>query len=207
MPRHRSLFVLTTLVVAACGYIEVPLTRSTLKEPVTKSQKMLHDYHAARRVEGPQSLVAEGSIGATDQGYRMALNNTANMAYTGPAWFGTPGQYGQQMYIYDTGSGIVTTTTTNCYKGCESHVYNPDQSTTKSNFNSTQVELRYGSANLTGNFINDRVCLSRSTMCADNFTFFEIVQAEGLTGINGLVGFSPVQDQIDQVSLMQQLYN
>ena len=206
MPGHKSLFVLTALVaVAVNGYIEVPLTRNKLTEPITKSQKMLHDYHAARRAEGLQSLAAEGSIDATDEGYRIALNNTANMAYTGPAWFGTPAQYGEKMYIYDTGSGIVTTTTTNCYKGCDSHVYDPDLSTTKSHFNSTQVELRYGSANLTGNFIEDRVCLANGengSMCADNFTFFEIVQAEGLTGINGLVGFSPVQDVIAKVSLM-----
>ena len=96
MPGHKSLVVLTALVaVAVNGYIEVPLTRNTLTEPITSSQKMLHDYHAARRAEGPQSLAADGSIGATDQGYRIALNNTANMAYTGPAWFGTPAQYGE----------------------------------------------------------------------------------------------------------------
>jgi len=120
------------------------------------------------------------------------------MMYAGPVFFGTPLQHAyNNSYIYDTGSGIVTTSSSECYLGCDSHAYNANQSSTSHVYNDTKFELRYGSANLTGSYINDVACLGdneTSVMCADNFTFFQITQAQGLTGIDGLVGFSPVNE-------------
>ena len=68
------------------------------------------------------------------------------------------------------------------YNGCDTHEYNADASSTAVHINNdTQVLLRYGSLNLTGDYIKDRVCLdTEDNVCVNNFTFFEIVTAEGL---------------------------
>ena len=67
--------------------------------------------------------------------------------------------------------------------------------------------LQYGSANLTGRYVKDHVCLTDdSELCVDNMTFFMITQSEGLDE-DGILGFSPVNQTIADQHIVHQLYN
>lgn len=116
--------------------------------------------------------------------------------YTGPVFLGTPLQKPDAKFMYDTGSGVLTATSTDCYMGCSSRVYNPSASTTCNTTDSRNDTLEYGSANLTGTFMRDHVCLPSSggddQLCVQNLTLFAITQAQGFDGLDGIVGFSPV---------------
>jgi hypothetical protein len=56
--------------------------------------------------------------------------NNLNLAYVGPVYFGTPIQQSKTAeFVYDTGSGYLTTTSTQCLL-CRTKYYNPTASTT-----------------------------------------------------------------------------
>ena len=90
----------------------------------------------------------------------IELVNSLNLSYSGPVYFGTPLQIGQNTsnYIYDTGSGYLTTTSTAC-STCSTHYYDPTSSTTAKVESKEQKKLDYGSAALKGYLGTDQVCL------------------------------------------------
>ena len=61
--------------------------------------------------------------------------------------------------MYDTGSGTLTVTSKDCLIGCTTHVYDPSISST-ANVTNVTAELKYGSANLTGQYVKDLACIS-----------------------------------------------
>ena len=89
---------------------------------------------------------------------------------------GTPIQGNSKSdFVYDTGSGTLTTTTDSCLFGCTSEYYDPDASSTANITTNETSILEYGSANLTGMYVRDHVCLRDSQdLCVNNFTFFAI---------------------------------
>ena len=121
---------------------------------------------------------------------QIELNNNVNLAYTGPIYFGTPLQEGQNPeFVYDTGSGYLTTTSTSCYD-CNSQYYDPTSSETARVVSSSTKKLEYGSASLTGYMGSDEVCLNNNT-CVSDFEFFVITSQSGLNGNDGILGMSP----------------
>ena len=127
----------------------------------------------------------------------IELANANNLAYTGPVLFGTPLQGTQNSrFIYDTGSGYLTTTTTECYAGCSAPYYDQASSSTASTVQpKTEFTLTYGSAELRGFDGTDTVCLNSDadqSLCASDFEFYLITYAHGLEGLDGILGMSPV---------------
>ena len=127
--------------------------------------------------------------------------------------FGTPLQgYEGSSFIYDTGSGYLTTTTTACsyISGCSTTYYDQGLSSTAATVQpQTERTLVYGSAELRGFDGTDIVCLSSDadqSLCATDFQFFLITYAHGLTGVDGILGMSP-SDPANGPSLMQALYD
>ena len=114
-------------------------------------------------------------------------------------------------FIYDTGSGFLTATSAQCFVGCETRVYDPNASTTCNRTDAFNATLPYGSANLTGTFMRDRACLPSASndLCADNFTLFAISSAQGLEGLDGILGFSPVitdEPMVNNTNIVRGLY-
>jgi hypothetical protein len=120
----------------------------------------------------------------------------------GSLYFGTPNQSGSK-YIFDSGSGFLTTTTTQCITCAGARVFNPNASTTFVNGTSTENSqyadkkwLYYGSATLEGYMGQDDVSLlpftsaTESTVARD-FGFFLIKWETGLSGLDGILGLSP----------------
>ena len=127
--------------------------------------------------------------------------------------FGTPLQgYEGSSFIYDTGSGYLTTTTTACSytSGCSTTYYDQELSSTAATVQpQTERTLVYGSAELRGFDGTDVVCLSSDadqSLCATDFQFFLITYAHGLNGVDGILGMSP-SDPANGPSLMQALYD
>ena len=134
------------------------------------------------------------------------MTNLSNSAYTGPVYFGSPMQEGTPMFVYDSGSGWLTTTSTSC-SNCEgSKYYNPAASDTYDLVSSETVSLSYGSATLDGLYVKDNVCLS-STTCVADFEFFMIEKEEGLQGLSGILGMSPVDEEKNGPSYVKALYD
>ena len=163
----------------------VPLTRKIGNRPMTKTQKMLYEFHDKRMREGIRleqfalDTGKFGNVGGTTDA-RIDLNNFLNLQYTGPVFLGTPLEgSANSEFMYDTGSGTLTATSENCIIGCTTHYYDPSKSST-ANMTNISAELGYGSANLTGQYVRDRACLSDDmdlNLCVDNFTLFEITEA------------------------------
>ena len=123
----------------------------------------------------------------------IELVNNLNLAYSGPVYFGTPLQTNQATsdYIYDTGSGYLTTTSSAC-SNCHTQYYDPSTSTSARVKSSKSKTLDYGSASLVGYLGTDEVCLDTSSeMCVSGFEFFVITSATGLNGNDGILGLSP----------------
>ena len=163
----------------------VPVTRKYSKIPITQTQKMLAKDRLKLRQDWMQSVGSKELFHTeASSSFSIALENSFNLFYAGPVYFGEPNQFGSQ-YIYDSGSGFLTTTTTTCAT-CNPAVYNPALSTTfvngtdstYSQYSST-VNLQYGSADLFGYMGTDMVSVapfdsSSSSNVVDNFSFFLI---------------------------------
>ena len=150
----------------------VPLQKSKQKEPLTKTQKLVTDFHKSEMAKRAEE---RGEDSANLQS-EIELTNTLNLSYTGPVYFGTPLQTSasESEFIYDTGSGYLTTTTTEC-SNCSPQYYDMSASTSRVVTNSTTFELSYGSADLQGYMVNDLACLDTSeSICADSFSFYAI---------------------------------
>ena len=88
------------------------------------------------------------------------LANQLNLAYTGPVFFGTPLQGSiDSEFVYDTGSGYLTTTSSDCL-GCDSQYYDAETSLSNKKIDEEPKVLRYGSATVFGSVSYDRVCLA-----------------------------------------------
>ena len=135
---------------------------------------------------------SEPSLGASTN--IIPLVNSFNFAYQGPVYFGTPLQtLKNPSFIYDTGSGVLTTTSSDCQL-CHltNRYYNPDASESFAQVSEGDDELEYGSATLYGYYGTDVVCLDTDErICVDSFEFFVITQQQGLAHQNGILGLSP----------------
>ena len=121
-----------------------------------------------------------------------------NLIYTGPVYFTANFQglkeRSNSRFIYDTGSGDLTTTSTFCNFGCRTQYYDQDKSLTAVQVTENISTLRYGSATLQGFYVEDTVCVAPvSDLCVDNFKFFEITAASGFA-FDGILGMSPYGD-------------
>jgi hypothetical protein len=122
------------------------------------------------------------------------LVNKSNLAYVGPVYFGTPLQTDETSeFVYDTGSGYLTTTSTGCSTCITSQYYSPSTSTTAGVKSSNSMTLSYGSATLTGYLGTDQVCLN-TDMCVSNFEFLVVTKQSGLNGSSGILGLSPADE-------------
>ena len=135
----------------------VPIKKKFFGKPVTKSQKMLQDFHHKYLTDKYERMTQlKGSAGNTEGKKRLKQSidmiNNMNLAYTGPVYFGTPVQpQDDSEFVYDTGSGYLTTTATSC-STCGSQYYNPEASSTSkvSKHRGNRKQLDYGSASLVG---------------------------------------------------------
>ena len=121
------------------------------------------------------------------------LVNYQNVAYTGPIYFTAEfqGIDSEPNFIYDTGSGALTTTSVSCTAGCSSQYYNQTKSKTAVTLDLEERKLVYGSATLTGINVEDTVCISPKTEdCVHDLKFLKITQATGFA-FDGIVGMSP----------------
>lgn len=86
---------------------------------------MVSDYHHAeisknfsrlKALASPDEHPDEGEKRKLLLKQQIELVNKQNLAYTGPVLFGTPLQTGGSTsnYVYDSGSGYLTTTSTSC---------------------------------------------------------------------------------------------
>ena len=118
----------------------------------------------------------EGSVGELSP---IDMVNHNNLSYTGPVYFGTPFQDSKEsIFVYDTGSGYLTTTSNECTY-CVSQYYDVKGSSTarRSSLESKKKELDYGSATLVGYLGQDHVCLSKdSSICVQDFDFFVMTE-------------------------------
>ena len=138
----------------------------------------------------------------------IELLNHLNLAYSGPVYFGTPLQVPSRdsEFIYDTGSGYLTTTSTAC-SNCISKYYDPTVSSSARVYSSQTEKLDYGSASLTGYLGTDMVCLdTEEQVCVSNFEFFVIQSASGLNGNDGILGLSPPNESQNGPSYIKALY-
>ena len=107
-------------------------------------------------------------------------------------------------YVYDTGSGDLTTTSKNCDKGCVNKIYDEASSTTAVKVDGSEKTLSYGSATLDGYYVKDTVCIgTKESLCVKDFTFFEIVEDTGLY-FDGILGLSPIAPDKNEGSSMVQ---
>jgi len=210
------MIVVAALIVAlvqAAKTVTVPITKTAFAKPVTRTQKMLSEYHHARMEQKFESMIellpydsTLGKLRLQQQQASIELANNLNLAYVGPVLFGTPLQpESAQGYVYDTGSGYLTTTSTNC-QTCSSNAYNPAASTTAGGSELTTKQLDYGSASLKGYLGSDQVCLA-SEMCVNNFQFFVITWQSGLSGYDGILGLSPPDEAQNGPSYTKALYS
>jgi len=133
---------------------------------------------------------------ATETSTEFNLHDVLDVAYYGPAFFGTPMQGNiNSNFNYDTGSGFLTVTGKKC-KNCYSQYYDHEKSDTSkvgfSDYDNVR-SLNYGSATLKGRMYTDDVCLdpeSPST-CASQFGFFVFNSQTGADGEDGLLGLGP----------------
>ena len=197
--RPHKLFLLAVAAVTLLGaeskkVISIPVERTEFSAPVTPTQKRVHDFHlkeAGRRLQGDS----------------IKMTNSGNVAYTGPVYFGTPLQttVAQSGFVYDTGSGWLVTTSTDC-SACTTQHYNPGASTSMKTVSTEPKTLRYGSADLEGYIDSDTVCLSSSgSACASDFEFVVITQEDGLNGLDGILGMSPANESQNGPSYMKAL--
>ena len=73
--------------------------------------------------------------------------------------------------------------------------------------NSTTFALNYGSASLKGHMDSDVTCLDRAgANCADDFEFYVITESDGLDGMDGILGLSPINEAQNGPSYLNALY-
>ena len=135
----------------------------------------------------------------------IPLKDVQNLSYLGPVYFTDSFQGAdapQSEFVYDTGSGDLTVTSTNCTEGCKTQYYDQAASSTAQVVPNSETQLSYGSATLDGVFVKDTVCLATELdFCVDDFKFFEIVEAKGLDQ-DGILGFSPINTKTEGSSMI-----
>ena len=73
--------------------------------------------------------------------------------------------------------------------------------------NSTTFDLNYGSASLEGHMASDVTCLDTSgDTCAESFEFYVITKSDGLDGMDGILGLSPINEAQNGPSYLSALY-
>ena len=208
-----TLLLLANTVNAATGKsYTIPIKKTLLSKPVTKTQKMLTDYHHKYLLKKYEGLLQLKGSQVKEEGKKrlkqsIDMINNMNLAYTGPVHFGTPTQMNDDSeFVYDTGSGYLTTTSTSC-SSCGSKYYDPDASNPSSvSSGSGRKELDYGSASLVGYLGSDQVCLAEN-MCVSDFEFFVITKQSGLTGYDGILGMSPPDESQNGPSYIKALHD
>jgi len=107
------------------------------------------------------------------------LLNRADTQYTGPAYLGTPYQSSgaNSKFVYDTGSGFLTVTSSTC-SSCTTKMYNSAASSTSQvgYTGYTDTQLNYGSASLNGAMHSDNMAISptNTNTAVSDFGFFLI---------------------------------
>jgi len=142
----------------------------------------------------------------------LQLLNNDDTSYTGPAYLGTPYQSSgaNSKFVYDTGSGFLTVTGSNC-SSCTTKMYNAGASSTSqvgfSDYSDTQ--LTYGSASLNGAMYTDNMAINSTDVntTVSNFGFFVIKSQTGLDGLDGILGFSPITGRNTGPSYVKFLYD
>ena len=106
------------------------MKRKYSETPITPMQKLLHEERLKMRQAALDSLGENElfSSATTSSEFYLPLYNTLNLYYSGSVYIGTPQQGGSE-FIFDSGSGYLTTTTTGC-SSCTSHVFNSAASST-----------------------------------------------------------------------------
>ena len=184
----------------------------------SKTQKILGDFHQDRAKKGIQldqfahALERNSEFLKVQAGMEdsvVYMDNYINLQYTGPLYFGTPLQGNDDAkFFYDTGTGTSIVTSKLCGNGCLSQYYDSTKSTTsqaKSSTNTTIYSLLAG--NVTGTYINDRVCINEK-LCADDWTFFEIEDTQKMLNFDGILGFSPINGSAEHdTSFVKALYD
>ena len=168
--------------------ITMPVTRKEGVDPVTHSQKLLSQYrtdflheHIPELDESFHIQEIDFKIG-TEEGIVISFVNQMNLIYTGPIYFSTEFQGIDTIseFVYDTGSGDLTTTSSLCTRGCSSKYYDHEKSLTAVTHSQVLSTLRYGSATFRGMYTRDTVCIAPIIdLCVHDFKFFEIIRASG----------------------------
>ena len=149
-------------------------------------QKLLHEDRLKMRQAALESL-GENELfrsATNSDGVTLPLANTENLYYAGSVYIGTPQQGGSE-FIFDSGSGYLTTTSVGCLTcNTTAPVYNPAASSTYSKDTTgtyaSTISLSYGSADLKGYMGTDVVSLTPSgtspQLTATDFSFFIITE-------------------------------
>ena len=100
--------------------------------------------------------------------------------------------------IFDTGSTWLVVASSKC-SNCGGSVYTVDNSKIS---DSAELNIKYGSANLNGIQVHDKVCVgdygaSSSSLCLDDFKFVAISSQEGLSPSKGIFGLGPYNKNDD----------
>ena len=140
--------------------LTIPLTRTVHEKTLTATQQVIREDKIKRlqaAIEKEEQVYGIPILGEeSDQ--IIPLRNQFNLAYSGPVYFGNPLQTDKLIsrFIYDTGSGVLTTTSTDC-TNCDDPFmyYDSDASVTFSQASTTRNKLEYGSATLQGYYVTD----------------------------------------------------
>lgn len=147
VPGGHNLKIINMMKFAAAltqvmAQFTVPITRHTdLVTPRSRLHHMLRHENesklAMRLAEDPEYL---GNLAISD----IDLSNSGNVAYTGPVFFGTPLQTGQDSeFLYDTGSGYLFVSDSTC-STCSTQYYSQVSGVPSTKFDLTR--LGYGDA-------------------------------------------------------------
>ena len=173
---RKTILTLIAFIASYASSFTVPVTRKDRVKPITRSQKLLAE-HFNHKLQESHNL--------DESSPQVKLTNLGNVAYLGPMYF-TDQFQGSDLgrppaFVYDSGSGDLTTTSADCGSSCSSHVYDFSKSTTAHRVTDTVDTLKYGSATLQGYYVEDTVCLAaEANLCVKSFKFFEITKDEGL---------------------------
>ena len=120
---------------------------------------------------------------------RINLKNSLNTLYYGPLYVGTPSQ--EMQIIYDTGSDWLVIESSDC-RTCLQNRYDNKKSSTWRNSSTGLSEHLYGSAQLYGYNVRDKVSLDKDGLTrVHQFMFFEIFKQYGLNeNVDGIMGMS-----------------
>ena len=148
-----SLLATMTLLICLTSSqtLTIPINRKQGIEPITRSQILLTEHR--------KSFLGDSENDSID------LINYQNLAYTGPIYFTNEfqGKGETSDFVYDTGSGVLTTTSVSCINGCKTSYYDQSKSQTAVSISKHDEVLNYGSAILQGRYVQDTVCIATNS--------------------------------------------